>query len=575
MPRARRTPPIRLACKGRSEPTARTCLGPFRPLKDPDQLMPESRHDPSLHAAEAARAIIETSPFAAMAFDTDCRITLWSPGAERLFGWTASEVLGRPFPPEAIPEDERAASSERIRRALDGGTISGERVRRRTRDGRELILEIHGQALRDGDGNTVGYGGQMVDVTTIRDLTADLALVANVGSLLAGAVHSLGPTATLEEAAQSICDRMTSLPSVDVAVIGAFDDDRGATVVASSAPRRFPLAAGMALPTHRAASLFEKAARGPWAEHWVSTPEDGEWGVRMDKAGLKAFAFGPLIHFDHVDGGVVIGTRDASFAETLVEKWASVVDFSTTPSALLADRLHVRRFDHAAERRIRAVLSQRAFWPVFQPIVELGSGDVVGHEALTRFASGIAPDRCFAEAWASGLGFDLEFTTLLAAVNAARDLPPGRWLDLNITPRLLEDPERLRDILWSADRPVVLEITEHDAIEDYGAVRDVVRSLGHDIRLAVDDAGAGVANFGHIVELGPDFVKLDRGLTRRVNGNLGRQALVVGMRHFARTAGCRLIAEGIETEDEARTLTDLGVEFGQGYLFGRPEPIGR
>jgi EAL domain-containing protein (putative c-di-GMP-specific phosphodiesterase class I) len=293
----------------------------------------------------------------------------------------------------------------------------------------------------------------------------------------------------------------------------------------------------------------------------------------MDAAGLKAFAFGPLVHFDHVDGGVVIGTRDELFARTLLDKWASVVDFSTTPSALLADRLHARRFAHAAKRRIGAILAERAFWPVFQPIVDLASGDVVGHEALTRFASGVRPDLCFAEAWSAGLGFDLEFTTLLAAVNAARELPPGRWLDLNITPRLLDDPERLRDILWSADRPIVLEITEHEAIEDYTAVRDVVRSLGHDIRLAVDDAGAGVANFGHIVELGPDFVKLDSGLTRRVNGNLGRQALVVGMRHFARTAGCRLIAEGIETEDEARTLTDLGVEFGQGYLFGRPLPI--
>jgi EAL domain-containing protein (putative c-di-GMP-specific phosphodiesterase class I) len=57
-----------------------------------------------------------------------------------------------------------------------------------------------------------------------------------------------------------------------------------------------------------------------------------------------------------------------------------------------------------------------------------------------------------------------------------------------------------------------------------------------------------------------------------VNANLGRQALVVAMRHFARTAGCRLVAEGIETAEEARTLRELGVEFGQGYWFGRPEP---
>jgi len=128
-------------------------------------------------------------------------------------------------------------------------------------------------------------------------------------------------------------------------------------------------------------------------------------------------------------------------------------------------------------------------------------------------------------------------------------------------------------VLWQAARPVILEITEHEVIEDYPAVREAISALGHDVRLAVDDAGAGVANFGHIIELRPDFVKLDISLVRRVNANLGRQAMVIGMRHFSRTAGCRLVAEGIESEEEARTLTGLGVEFGQGYLFGHPEPV--
>jgi EAL domain-containing protein (putative c-di-GMP-specific phosphodiesterase class I) len=211
--------------------------------------------------------------------------------------------------------------------------------------------------------------------------------------------------------------------------------------------------------------------------------------------------------------------------------------------------------------------------PVFQPIVDLESGEHVGYEALTRFESGQRPDLCFADAWSVGLGADLEIATLEMAVAAARDLPAGRWLDLNVSPRLLADPERLRDALLTAQRPLVLEITEHDAIDNYGPVREAVRGLGHDARLAVDDAGAGVANFGHIIELRPDFVKLDISLVRGVNANLGRQAMVVGMRHFSRTAGCRLIAEGVETEEEARTLTGLGVEFGQGYLFGRPEPV--
>ena len=75
------------------------------------------------------------------------------------------------------------------------------------------------------------------------------------------------------------------------------------------------------------------------------------------------------------------------------------------------------------------------------------------------------------------------------------------------------------------------------------------------------------------MELRPDFVKLDLGLVRGVNADLGRQAMVVAMRHFARTAGCRLIGEGVETDAEARSLTSLGVDFGQGYFYGRPETV--
>ena len=197
---------------------------------------------------------------------------------------------------------------------------------------------------------------------------------------------------------------------------------------------------------------------------------------------------------------------------------------------------------------------------------------MVGYEALTRFDSGQGPDLCFADAWSIGLGPDLEIATLDAALAAAKGLAAEHWLDLNVSPRLLAEPARLGSILRAADRPLVLEITEHEKIDDYGAVRAAVATLGDDIRLAVDDAGAGVANFTHIIELQPDFVKLDIGLVRGVDADPGRQAMVVAMRHFARTSGCRLVAEGVETRAEADALAAFGVEFGQGYLLGRPEP---
>jgi EAL domain-containing protein (putative c-di-GMP-specific phosphodiesterase class I) len=224
-------------------------------------------------------------------------------------------------------------------------------------------------------------------------------------------------------------------------------------------------------------------------------------------------------------------------------------------------------------RSITDTLEFQSFQPVFQPIVELATGEIVGHEALTRFATDQRPDRVFADAWTVGLGPDLELATLASAIESARRLPPGTWLDLNISPRLLLDATSLRSVLHTADRPIVLEVTEHEIVDDYVEFLKAVRTLGHDIRLAVDDAGAGVANFGHIIDLKPDFVKLDSSLVRGVNAHLGRQALIVGMRHFSRTSGCGLVAEGIQTGLEARTLAKLGVEFGQGFWYGSPTPV--
>ena len=149
-------------------------------------------------------------------------------------------------------------------------------------------------------------------------------------------------------------------------------------------------------------------------------------------------------------------------------------------------------------------------------------------------------------------------------------LPAERFLSLNVSPTLIVAGVELRAILAARTGPIVLEVTEHDTIDDYGALRSAFVALGSGLRLAVDDAGAGVANFSHLVELRPQFVKVDIGLVRGVNADLTRQALIVALLHFAGATDCHVVAEGIETEAERAVLEKLQVEFGQGYLFGRP-----
>lgn len=235
---------------------------------------------------------------------------------------------------------------------------------------------------------------------------------------------------------------------------------------------------------------------------------------------------------------------------------------------ILADRARLAE----SRRRIEATIEARAFRPVFQPVVDLPSGVVVGFEALTRFSDGSRPDEMFATALECGLGLALEAVTLEAALSEARRLPPEAWLSLNVSPTMLCDVETLQPLLGESSRPIVLEITEHEAIGAYEPVHAALARLGSGIRLAVDDVGAGVANFSHLVELRPDFVKIDASLVRGVDTDMSRSALVVGLVHFAAAAGCLVIAEGIETEKEQSTIAGLSVGLGQGYLLARPAP---
>jgi EAL domain-containing protein (putative c-di-GMP-specific phosphodiesterase class I) len=125
-------------------------------------------------------------------------------------------------------------------------------------------------------------------------------------------------------------------------------------------------------------------------------------------------------------------------------------------------------------------------------------------------------------------------------------------------------------VLAEADRAAVLEITEHVEIEDYPRLLAALEQVrGHAV-LAVDDAGAGYAGLRHILELRPQYVKLDISLVRNVDTDPARQAMVTGMAHFADSVGCALIAEGIETANELTTLRLLNVPFGQGFYLAKP-----
>jgi EAL domain-containing protein (putative c-di-GMP-specific phosphodiesterase class I) len=271
--------------------------------------------------------------------------------------------------------------------------------------------------------------------------------------------------------------------------------------------------------------------------------------------------------------GLLAVTGSAASGDVFGRSLSLAIDVSAVAAALLAPSLESWSLTETLRASITQVLEQRAFSTVLQPIVELDSMNIVGHEALTRFHDGTSPELRFAEAAEVGLGVALEVAAVTQALRVVQSLPAVGHISVNVSPFVLVACPDLADILAGADRPVVLELTEHDRIDDYPRVRQAVDALGPDVRLSVDDAGSGYACLTHVLALRPAYMKLDRGWVQGIEADPVRQALVAGLQHFAHRTGCRLIAEGIETAAQFETLRGLDVEYGQGYLLGAPQPV--
>ena len=209
-----------------------------------------------------------------------------------------------------------------------------------------------------------------------------------------------------------------------------------------------------------------------------------------------------------------------------------------------------------------------------QPIMDLRTRQAVGYEALARFRSlpPRPPDAWFAEAAALELGTHLELATIERALAVLPSLPADTYLSLNCSHRTVRHPA-LAALLAPHAARLVVEITEHEPVDDYDELAFALaplRALG--VRIAIDDAGAGYASLRHTLALNPDIVKVDISLTRAIDSDRARRALASALISFADEMDMTIVAEGIETEAELRTLTDLGVRFGQGFHLARPAP---
>jgi EAL domain-containing protein (putative c-di-GMP-specific phosphodiesterase class I) len=197
----------------------------------------------------------------------------------------------------------------------------------------------------------------------------------------------------------------------------------------------------------------------------------------------------------------------------------------------------------------------------------------MGAEALSRFPRewDKAPDVCFAEAHSVGHGDRLE---LLAIERAAELLDEATgYIAMNVSPATFLRPECLELLGSFPLKRILLELSEHDPVDDYDALQRALAPLRErGMRLAIDDVGAGFSSLRHIVLTAPEVIKIDRSIVDGVAGDRVLSALVRSLTEFGHGSGSRVVAEGIETAEDAGALLALGVDYGQGWFFGRPGP---
>ena len=257
---------------------------------------------------------------------------------------------------------------------------------------------------------------------------------------------------------------------------------------------------------------------------------------------------------------------------------------SAVEDARKDSELNARLEDRRSRRELFDVLVNQRVQAVFEPIVEVSSRTVFGYEALSRGPEGTdlySAYALFSRADDQDLMFQLDCLCRQMALKGARDFPADAKLFLNVRPTTIHDPNFREELLSRTlaecglqPSDVVFEISEQESIgnfELFREVRDYYRKLG--FQIALDDTGAGYASLEAVMELEPEFIKIDGAFIKRIDEDPARQQLVVALRMVAEKINARLIGEGLDRIEELEMLGELGIQFGQGWLFGKPTPL--
>lgn len=322
--------------------------------------------------------------------------------------------------------------------------------------------------------------------------------------------------------------------------------------------------------------------------------EEGRFGVvtdgRVDAATLgdelrRAVPLaGRLTASLHSRALLGAGTAPETSARTLIYALRKFQNEGLTPEVCADPATQFRTLLNetlGAIERFQELIDRDRIGLAYQPIIELASGRVHHYEVLARLPDGASPFESVSLGESIGMipAFDLTICRKALADLELSGRDGALCLAVNLSAQSLQDATFLDSLELLLRRHATVrqrlsfEVTESYEIKDLAAVDGALRRLrGLGCAIALDDFGSGNATFRYLQAFEVDCVKMDGSYVRAMTDSPRDYALVKGMAQICRELGVVLVAEMIETEQQAALLTELGVDHGQGYLFGRPQP---
>jgi len=521
-------------------------------------------------------------------------LTYVSPGFEQLTGYGAAEVLGRSCGLLQGPDTD-PRSVEVFREALAAGREAYVTLLNYRADGTPFWNEVSIAPQRDASGALVQYLGVQKDVTARMRSDARIHELAYFDALT-----GLANRAALHDELRSalhharIHDREVALLFVDLDDFKRVNDHHGHhagdALLRAVADRLRSVVRPQDLLARPGGDEFTLLVRDVGGD---AAAVAMELAARIVAALREPLAVEGLLLEVRASVGVSTFPRDAATAEDLLRHADAAMYVAKGGGK---DGFHVYRsravgtghepddaFDpRGAVKELKRILVQGDVTAVFQPIVEIATGDVVAYEALARGPEGSAlhrPDRLFAAAEAAGYISELDWLCRIAAVSTALEAGLGRTasLFLNCEPRAIGTPCPAEHAeMWQRaqrELDLVLEITERAVTDRPAELTRVVREHRDAGRgIALDDLGADVRSLALLPLVEPDVIKLDLRLVQD-RPSTDQAAIVSAVAAERERTGAAILAEGIETDAHLAVARTLGATLGQGWHWGRPGPL--